>query len=201
MGLISQPSVFAGEQPPRWCRYPLRQDPGGIMLHYDGSRTDAGSLTWFRDPRCKAGYHFLVLDSGESVTLGGLGVRAWHAGDCKPSATFAERGGYRWPNSFFVGVCAATNDVTPVTPEQLDGLARLCAEIFERYGWSLGTEAWRVTGHEDEAYYAPKPRYPKHLWGKRGRKQDPTPAFSVDQVVGRMMEMRVEGFRQRVGGR
>lgn len=39
------------------------------MVHYDGSRTDEGAAAWFRDPRCRFGYTWLVLDDARVVEL------------------------------------------------------------------------------------------------------------------------------------
>lgn len=39
------------------------------MVHYDGSRTDEGAAEWFRDPRGRFGYTWLVLDDARVVEL------------------------------------------------------------------------------------------------------------------------------------
>ena len=179
--MIASEVIFPGKKP-QWCRYGLRVPRGGIALHYDGSSTDAGSVNWFKDPRCKAGYNWLVLDDGKILELGGADVRAWHMGHCRPSAEFKIRDGYQYPNSFFYGISAATNATHAITQEQLYSIANLCLVLFRQEGWQLQNDTWRITGHKDEAVFGPE--HPDvNLRGKRGRKTDPEPAFSVSQVL------------------
>lgn len=130
----------------------------GVMLHYDGSTTDTGSVDWFRDARAKyAGYHYLVLDDGRYVTMGPYEARMYHAGKCKPHS-----GGptYRDANSAFIGISVAATKAQAATAVQQLAVAALCRKVFQREGWSKD-DLWRITTHEAEAW-------------ARGRKHDPT---------------------------
>ena len=135
----------------------IRESRVGVMLHFDGSASDAGAKGWFKDPRCRASYHALVLDDGSWVQLAPWNTRAWHAGVCRPSSARLE---YRDANSAFYGIAIATNEKTSVYALQLITTAYLVWFRFREEGWNL-TETWRIVGHEDEAW-------------ERDRKMDPT---------------------------
>ena len=47
----------------------LKEPRRGVMLHYDASTSDAGSRMWFKDPRCRVSYNYLVLDNGDYVVI------------------------------------------------------------------------------------------------------------------------------------
>lgn len=156
----------------------LREDRVGVMLHYDGSRTDEGAASWFEHPDCRVSYHWLVLDDGGYVSIAPPERRAWHAGVCRPSDVRLK---YADANSAFYGIAAATDGGHDVTPLQLLTIAWLTRRCFDREGWST-TEAWRIVGHSSEAW-------------PRGRKVDPegtsasNPIFSpadVRQLLGRV---------------
>ena len=140
-----------------WSAGGLRDERIGVMLHYDGSTSDAGSVAWFQDSNCRAGYHYLVLDSGEVLGLAPFTARAWHAGVCRPSDGFPVS--YRDANSGFVGVAVAATAGDLATFRQVASVARICREVFAYYGWPL-SDAWRITTHGAEAW-------------ERGRKVDP----------------------------
>lgn len=148
-----------------------REDRKGILLHYDDSSSDAGAVQWFGDPACHVSYNWLVLRSGELVELVPEDSRAWHAGVCRPAD---ERLFYADANSALYGVSIAANGRERATAAQLAVVARLCAHLFERHGWSAD-QLWRITGHSREAW-------------ERGRKIDPegpnaaAPVLSVNQV-------------------
>lgn len=150
----------------------LREPRIGVMLHYDGSLSDRGAVSWFKHPKCKVSYQDLALDDGTVVEIAPEDRRAWHAGVCRPSDP---RLVYRDANSAFYGIAAATTDGVDVTPAQLISLAWLTRRYFEANGWPL-SDTWRIVGHHTEAW-------------KRGRKTDPigatakNPIFSVADVV------------------
>ena len=54
----------------------LREDRIGVMLHFDGSGSDRGSVQWFKDPRCRVSYNLLVLDDGSYVRIAPDSARA-----------------------------------------------------------------------------------------------------------------------------
>ena len=92
----------------------LREDRQGIVLHYDGSGSDAGSMAWFRAPECKVSYNLLVLDDGSYVRIAPDSARAWHAGRCRPSDPSRIR--YSDANSAFYGIAIASSGKHDVTP-------------------------------------------------------------------------------------
>lgn len=142
------------------------------MLHYDGSTTDEGGLSWFRNPDCKGGYQLLAFDDGNYARIAPDSARAWHAGVCRPSSALLQ---YSDANSAFYSIAGATNDRVDITPVQLLTIAWQVRRWFKAEGWDPVTELWRITGHEQEAW-------------PRGRKTDPSggdalnPIFSVEQV-------------------
>lgn len=139
---------------------PLAAPRIGIMLHYDDSSSDAESLAWFTDPRCANGYTWLVLDDGRVIELADPAMRTPHAGPClTPMA-----------NSRFYGIAAATNGLVPVTGGQMNAIARLCAAIARHHGWAKPL----IVGHDQQAIWTPAYTQRHSLWGKAGRKVDPT---------------------------
>lgn len=150
----------------------LREPRIGVMIHFDASRNDDAALEWFRDPRCKVSYNYLVLDDGSYGEIAPMAARAWHAGLCRSSDP--DRLPYRDANSAFVGIAAATDKQVGVTALQLLTIAFLTRVVFATYHWSP-RETWRIVGHETEAW-------------ERGRKTDPTgdlerhPILSVEDV-------------------
>ena len=150
----------------------LREDRIGVMLHFDGSGSDRGSVQWFKDPRCRVSYNLLVLDDGSYVRIAPDSARAWHAGRCRPSDP--DRLNYGDANSAFFGLAIASSGKHDVTPLQMLTTALLCRLYFDKHHWDLG-ETWRIVSHSSEA------------WG-RGRKTDPeggdplNPILSVDDI-------------------
>lgn len=151
----------------------LREPRMGVILHYDGSGSDAGSLAWFSDPACRVSYNLIVLDDGSYASIAPTDARAWHAGVCRSSDP--ARLPYRDANSAFYGIALATNGHVDVTPPQLLTAAWLTARLFAKHGWSRTSELYRVTTHSAEAW-------------RRGRKTDPeggnrrNPIMSADDV-------------------
>ena len=139
---------------------PLVVHRRGIMLHYDDSSSDAGALEWFRDPRCNNGYTWLVLDDGRVVELADPGMRTPHAGAClTPMA-----------NSRFYGIAAATNGSVCATAQQVGSIVRLCSAIVRFHKWANPV----LVGHDEQAVWTAKYTPRRSLWGKVGRKVEPT---------------------------
>lgn len=150
----------------------LRQPRMGVMLHYDGSATDLGSVSWFADPACGVSYQLLVLDDGSYVRIAPDSARAWHAGRCRTSD--AKRLPYKDANSAFYGIAAATNSAVGVTPLQQLTVAFLVNRYFELEGWDR-EELWRIVGHATEAM---------NKDGTRGRKIDPEGKWDKHPILG-----------------
>jgi|ERR1035437_2426220 N-acetyl-anhydromuramyl-L-alanine amidase AmpD len=139
---------------------PLAAPRGGIMLHYDDSSSDREALEWFHDPRCSNGYTWLVLDDGRVVELADPGMRTPHAGAClTPMA-----------NSRFYGIAAATNGSVCATAAQVSTIVRLCSAIARFHKWADPV----LVGHDEQAVWTAEYTARRSLWGKVGRKVDPT---------------------------
>ena len=156
----------------RVLQSPLAVPRNGVMLHYDDSTRDDWSLAWFNDARCRNGYSWLVLHDGRVMELANPALRTPHAGPClTPNA-----------NSFFYGLSAATNGVMPATPLQLESIVESCVAIFRFHGWSAAETNSRIQGHDAQAVWTPattraagmSDATAAPLWGRLGRKVDPT---------------------------
>ena len=139
---------------------PLAAPRGGIMLHYDDSSSDLRALEWFHYPRCSNGYTWLVLDDGRVVELADPGMRTPHAGPClTPMA-----------NSRFYGIAAATNGSVCVSESQFSSIVRLCVAVSRFHRWVDPV----LVGHDEQAVWTAAYTTRSSLWGKVGRKVDPT---------------------------
>ncbi|HVT39894.1 MAG TPA: N-acetylmuramoyl-L-alanine amidase [Gemmatimonadaceae bacterium] len=145
----------------------------GVMLHYDDSTRDDWALAWFSDPRCTNGYTWLVLHDGSVIELADPALRTPHAGAClTPNA-----------NSRFYGLSAATDGLIPATSAQMRAITATCVALFRFHGWTLNSfDAGGLVGHDAEAIWTPATTRAAGLtdergialWGKTGRKVDPT---------------------------
>ena len=143
---------------------PLAAPRAGIMLHYDDSSRDDWAVAWFHDPRCTNGYTWLVLDDGRIVELADPGMRTPHAGTCKtPNA-----------NSHYYGIAAATNGLVPATEAQVASIISICLCVFIHHRWEFKTVDERIVGHDAQAIWTPDSTPRRELWGRTGRKVDPT---------------------------
>ena len=151
---------------------PLAAPRGGVMLHYDDSSDDAASLAWFQDQNCQNGYTWLVLDDGRLIELADPAFRTPHAGPCLTP----------YANSVFYGIAAATNGVVPATAAQVNTIVEVCAALFRYHRWAAIDINKRIVGHDAEAIWTREQtamagipvRKARLLWGKLGRKVDPT---------------------------
>jgi N-acetyl-anhydromuramyl-L-alanine amidase AmpD len=131
----------------------------GVCLHYDGSSSDAGGLSWLQGLPVKASYNLVVLDDGSWGIIAPLDTAAWHAGKSRSSDPARLPYPENMANHALYGVCVLTNDKVDVTSRQTMTAAWLTARLFARHGWSR-TDLYRVTTHRAEAW-------------ARGRKMDP----------------------------
>jgi N-acetyl-anhydromuramyl-L-alanine amidase AmpD len=148
----------------RVLQQPLAAPRFGIMLHYDDSASDDSSLTWFHDPRCTNGYTWIVLREGRLVELADPAMRTPHAGAClTPNA-----------NSVFYGLAAATNARIPASPRQFETIVACCRALFAYHRWDTSEAVHRIVGHDAQAIWSKANTSDETLWGKLGRKVDPT---------------------------
>ena len=141
-------------------------------------------MAWFHDPRCTNGYTWLVLDDGRVVELADPAMRTPHAGACRTPMA----------NSHFYGIAAATNGLVPATEAQLASIEMIVLCVFIHHRWAFDTLDERVVGHDAQAVWTPEYTKRRELWGKTGRKVDPT-----GQRVDRLPIVDVADVRRRIG--
>ena len=146
----------------------LEQPRVGVMLHYDGSASDAGGLRWLKSREVRASYNLVVFDNGSWGVLAPLDRRAWHAGVCRPSKPDVLP--YADANSAFYGIAILNGGREDVRPRQLLTAAWLTARLFRRHEWDTIRDGYRVVGHSSEAW-------------KRGRKTDPEGADPDNPIL------------------
>jgi N-acetyl-anhydromuramyl-L-alanine amidase AmpD len=163
----------------RVLQQPLASPRAGVMLHYDDSTRDEWAVEWFSDPRCTNGYTWLVLDDGRVIELADPAMRTPHAGPCMT----------RNANSAYYGIAAATNGKTLATGVQLAVIASCAAAVFEFHRWPAGDVVRRIVGHDTQAVWTDAYTANQALWGRIGRKVDPTgtrldglPIIDVNEV-------------------
>lgn len=143
---MRNPPATIGGPVANWGK--LRERRVGVGLHYDGSASDPGAVNWLtKDPRCKVSYNRLVTDDGQDVKVAPDDARAWHAGTCKPSASFRYKDG----NSALYGLAFAAKAGDALTAPQIKAAVRIVRGWFADEGWPL-TELWRITDHATEAW-------------------------------------------------
>ena len=143
------------------------------------------------DRRCTNGYTWLVLDSGRVVDLADPAMRTPHAGACRVEAA----------NSRLYGISAATNGLVLATAAQMDSIVRLIGKLFRQHGWGDTTAG--IVGHDKQAIWTPattrdagmSDERGRLLWGRGGRKVDPTgvrkdrvPIINVAEVRARVVD-------------
>lgn len=152
---------------------------GGVMFHFDDSTEDRWALAWFRDPTCKVSYNRLYLDNGDVASICAMSRRAYHAGKCRTENA----------NSRYYGLSAATDPKHPVTKKQFESMLEDTARLFRYEKWTVASIATRLVGHDEEAIFSPESTRNKALWGKLGRKIDPT-GFDKAKPVLSMVKAR-----------
>jgi N-acetyl-anhydromuramyl-L-alanine amidase AmpD len=177
---------------------PLAAPRAGVMLHYDDSSDDEASLAWFQDPRCSNGYTWLVLDDGQLIELADPGLRTPHAGPClTPMA-----------NSVYYGIAASTNGIVPATPAQVNRIVQLCEALFRYHRWPASDAHQRIVGHDAQAIWTPEQTRlagipdakARFLWGRLGRKVDPTGQRHDGRKILDLEEVRAMLRVQLIGG-
>jgi N-acetyl-anhydromuramyl-L-alanine amidase AmpD len=167
------PGITAERRHSHVLQQPLAAPRRGIMLHYDDSSRDDWALEWFNDSRCTNGYTWLVLDDGRVVELADPDMRTPHAGPClTPSA-----------NSAFYGIAAATNGLVLATDAQRASLVSLCCAICRCHDWTRASLDKRIVGHDEQAIWTPAYTTNRSLWGRLGRKIDPTGRRPDDKPI------------------
>ena len=163
----------------RILQQPLASPRLGVMLHYDDSTRDDWAVAWFSDPRCTNGYTWLVLDDGRVIELADPAMRTPHAGPCLTKNA----------NSAYYGIAAATDGNHLATPVQLEAIVSCAAAVWAFHEWPPSDAATRIVGHDAQAVWTAAYTNDKALWGRLGRKVDPTgtrtdraPIIDIDNV-------------------
>jgi hypothetical protein len=183
---VSAPLVIPGvpvfeHRHSRVLQSPLAVPRAGVMLHYDDSSRDDWAVEWFDDPRCTNGYTWLALDNGRVVELADPAMRTPHAGACLTANA----------NSQFYGVSAATNGKVLATNVQHAAMADCCVALFRFHSWTAAEVGVRIVGHDKQAVWTPaytraagmSDEAGRALWGRLGRKVDPTGTRSDRHAV------------------
>ena len=134
---------------------PRRRTPSGICLHYDGSVTDKGGLSWLMNPEFRLGYDFYVWDDGTIFELN----QQWrthrmpHCGASRQShktLNYPENGG----NAALIGVAIAAGGRAgdKAAPAQRQAVIDLCAWLAAQMRWDIAAQPERITSHRLEAW-------------------------------------------------
>jgi hypothetical protein len=134
------------------------------MLHYDDSTRDDWALEWFSDPRCTNGYTWLVLRNGRLIELADPAMRTPHAGPCLTKNA----------NSSYYGLAAATDGTHPASDVQLEAMIVCVAALWTFHEWAPSAAESCIVGHDAQAVWTAAYTSRRALWGKVGRKADPT---------------------------
>lgn len=148
----------------------------GIMGHFDGSRTDQGAQSWFDSPEFLLSYNRAYTDAGRRIRLTpAIEYKAMHAGKCRSDSRVHDNA-----NTAFYGLCVTAGDGQVATVQQFTSFA-VDAAVIARFhqlrgdpGWEIENIRYWLTGHEDWAIHSPASTKNQALWGKLGRKHDPT---------------------------
>jgi hypothetical protein len=170
-------------------RVPLTQR-AGVMVHFDDSSSDAGGVSWFRDPSFKLSYNRAYEDDGTRVRITpSIHDQAYHAGICKvepqlPTGTLPGGFKYGGANTGYFGLAFTADHNDHITREQLDAMTTDIAILFRLAAWSADDVDTRIVGHDSRAIFNPRDNPTRRdLWGKLGRKIDPTGSVPGDPVV------------------
>lgn len=175
----------------------------GIMIHFDDSASDASGLGWFRSPEFRLSYNRAYMDDGRRIRITpSIHNAAYHAGVCQiepglPLLTLGNSDGFRYggANAGYIGLAITADVDDEITREQLQSLTIDCAIIWRAAGWSLERLDTDLTGHDLKAIHNPRddPHHPE-LWGRLGRKIDPTGTRRDGRPVVDLAELR-QGVR------
>jgi hypothetical protein len=83
----------------------------------------------------------------------------------------------------------------PATERQLVSLARICAAVIRHHGWAVDnaqapTLDQRIVGHDAEAVWTSAYTSHRELWGRLGRKVDPTGQRPDGRPIIDLVELR-----------
>lgn len=91
-----------------------------IVLHGSAGKSAESSVSWLE--KIGLSYHYIIERDGKVTKLAPVNREAFHAGVSK---------GPNGPNvnRYSVGICFATNEKEPITPEQIAAAKQLCKEL------------------------------------------------------------------------
>jgi hypothetical protein len=145
-----------------------------VVIHYTGSMSLGGTLSWFDSPESKVSAHVVIGREGQLHRYNTFSDSLWHAGR-------SEWMGRKWCNRRSIGIELVGNYESNFTAEQYDTLQR---EINAMIG-TVPTIRY-IVGHDQIA---------------QGRKRDPGPGFVWAEVRDQVERQGRggEGLVERVG--
>ena len=105
------------------------------VVHYTGSSSLQGTLSWFQNPEAKVSAHYVIDKDGTVVQFGELEDILWHAGK-------SEWQGRKWCNKYSIGYEFVCHPKDLLTPKQITALLYLVKGHVAR------TNMTSLVGHE-----------------------------------------------------
>ena len=105
------------------------------VVHYTGSSSLQGTLSWFQNPEAKVSSHYVIDRDGAVVQFGELEDVLWHAGK-------SEWQGRKWCNKYSIGYEFVCHPKDVLTPPQITALLYLVKGNVARTNMSA------LVGHE-----------------------------------------------------
>ncbi|MEK9810552.1 MAG: N-acetylmuramoyl-L-alanine amidase, partial [Candidatus Nanopelagicales bacterium] len=100
--------------------------PSMVIIHADAGKTEAGTISWIRNPTSEVSYHYLVGRDGKVYQLVHESDRAWHAGKSHWPGMTDTQGSV---NSASIGVCFANDGTETYRDVQYAAGGELVADI------------------------------------------------------------------------
>ena len=115
-----------------------------VVLHYTGMEDAASAIARLRDPEARVSCHYLIAEDGQVLRMVPEEKRAWHAGQ-------SYWRGLQGLNAASIGIEIVNPGhefgYRPFTPQQMDSLVPLLADIVERHQ----VPPANIVGHSDIA--------------------------------------------------
>jgi len=115
-----------------------------VVLHYTGMEDAASAIARLRDPEARVSCHYLIAEDGQVLRMVPEEKRAWHAGQ-------SYWRGLQGLNAASIGIEIVNPGhefgYRPFTPQQMDALVPLLADIVERHQ----VPPANIVGHSDIA--------------------------------------------------
>lgn len=153
IGFATKYSIAQMHTPNKKGKRKLDQITLGV-IHYTGSSSMEGTLSWFKNSNSKVSAHYVIDEDGSIVQFGDREDILWHAGK-------SEWQGRKWCNKFSLGYEIVCGPKGQFTKNQCSALAELLRRDIQ------DTAMTAVVGHE-------------HI--SPGRKVDPGKCLNWDDL-------------------